>query len=79
MDVSLPGDPPATAPRPPAPEGSDSEEDPHKWRNQILSVLVALGAMISYAMLSGIVSIPWTEPSLPGRWPISLEEEEEKE
>ncbi|XP_019383497.1 PREDICTED: metaxin-1 [Gavialis gangeticus] len=72
------GDPPAAAPRTSAPEGGDSEEDPHKRRNQILSVLVALGAMISYALLSGIVSIQRTEPRLPGHRPISLEEEEEE-
>ncbi|XP_019412275.1 PREDICTED: metaxin-1 [Crocodylus porosus] len=73
------GDPPATGTWTSGPEGGDSEEDPHKRRNQILSVLVALGAMISYALLSGIVSIQRTEPSLPGHRPISLEEEEEEE
>lgn len=38
------------------PEGGDYDE-PHKRRNQILSALVAIGAMLGYALLTGIVSI----------------------
>ncbi|XP_039608227.1 metaxin-1-like [Polypterus senegalus] len=38
-------------------EHSDFDNEPHKRRNQILSVLVALGAMLSYAFLTGIVSV----------------------
>ncbi|XP_010872044.1 metaxin-1 [Esox lucius] len=39
------------------PEGSDFDSEPHKRRNQILSVLFALGSMLGYAILTGIVSI----------------------
>ncbi|KAI1901436.1 hypothetical protein AGOR_G00034420 [Albula goreensis] len=39
------------------PEGSDFDNEPNKRRNQVLSVLVALGAMLGYAILTGIVSI----------------------
>ncbi|XP_046888703.1 metaxin-1a [Hypomesus transpacificus] len=39
------------------PEGGEVDHVPNKKRKQLLSVLVALGAMLSYALLSGIVSI----------------------
>ena len=39
------------------PEGGEVDHAPYKKRKQLLSVLVALGAMLSYALLSGIVSI----------------------
>ncbi|XP_056142119.1 metaxin-1a [Lampris incognitus] len=39
------------------PEGGDFDHVPNKRRKQFLSVLVALGAMLSYALLTGIVSI----------------------
>ncbi|NXC77778.1 MTX1 protein, partial [Anhinga anhinga] len=55
------------------------EEDPHKWRNQFLSVLVGLAAMLGYAFLSGIVSIQRGGAGPAGRQPIALEEEEEEE
>ncbi|NXT93034.1 MTX1 protein, partial [Anhinga rufa] len=55
------------------------EEDPHKWRNQFLSVLVGLVAMLGYAFLSGIVSIQRGGAGPAGRQPIALEEEEEEE
>uniref|UniRef100_A0A8C5WC75 Metaxin n=1 Tax=Leptobrachium leishanense TaxID=445787 RepID=A0A8C5WC75_9ANUR len=48
---------PRVSPKKPNPESSDTEEEPHKRRNQILSVVVGLMAMVSYALLSGIVSI----------------------
>eukprot|EP00062_Callorhinchus_milii_P027969 gi/632991933/ref/XP_007884847.1/ PREDICTED: metaxin-1-like [Callorhinchus milii] len=35
----------------------ETDEDPHKRRNQVLSVLVGLVAMLGYAFLSGILSI----------------------
>ncbi|KAL0962234.1 hypothetical protein UPYG_G00337460 [Umbra pygmaea] len=38
-------------------ESSDFDNEPHKRRNQILSVLFALGSMLGYAILTGIVSI----------------------
>ncbi|NWS18263.1 MTX1 protein, partial [Pachyramphus minor] len=63
----------------PHPAGSgEGEEDPHKRRNQLLSVLVGLVAMLGYAFLSGIVSIQrGVGPA--GRQPIAMEEEEEEE
>lgn len=42
---------------PPQPEAGDFDNVPNKRRKQLLSALVALGAMLSYALLTGIVSI----------------------
>lgn len=39
------------------PEGGDFEHVPNKRRKQLLSALVALGAMLGYALLTGMVSI----------------------
>uniref|UniRef100_A0AAY4DA04 Metaxin n=1 Tax=Denticeps clupeoides TaxID=299321 RepID=A0AAY4DA04_9TELE len=39
------------------PESGDVDNEPHKRWKQLVSVLVALGAMMSYALLTGIVSI----------------------
>ncbi|NWV72290.1 MTX1 protein, partial [Malurus elegans] len=66
---------------PPHPAGSagEAEEDPHKRRNQLLSVLVGLVAMLGYAFLSGIVSIQRGGVGPAGRQPIAMEEEEEEE
>lgn len=41
----------------PHPEGGDFDHVPNKRRKQFLSALVALGAMLSYALLTGMVSI----------------------
>ncbi|NXH28726.1 MTX1 protein, partial [Myiagra hebetior] len=57
----------------------EAEEDPHKRRNQLLSVLVGLAAMLGYAFLSGIVSIQRGGVGPAGRQPVALEEEEEEE
>ncbi|KAM8921131.1 metaxin-1 [Pelodytes ibericus] len=48
---------PHVSPKTPTAETPDTEEEPHKRRNQILSVAVGLLAMVGYALLSGIVSI----------------------
>ncbi|NXY80708.1 MTX1 protein, partial [Glareola pratincola] len=73
-------DPPASAPRAAGADGSsEAEEDPHKRRNQLLSVLVGLVAMLGYAFLSGIVSIQRGGAGPAGRRPIALAEEEEEE
>ncbi|NXC40781.1 MTX1 protein, partial [Penelope pileata] len=72
------GDPPSSTTRAPGPEGGEAEEDPHKRRNQVLSVLLGLAAMLGYAFLSGIVSIQRGGAG-PGRQPLALEEEEEEE
>ncbi|NXK53164.1 MTX1 protein, partial [Chauna torquata] len=77
--LSLPGDPPTSAPRVGGADGGDAEEDPHKRRNQLLSVLVGLAAMLGYAFLSGIVSIQRGGMGPADRQPIALEEEEEEE
>ncbi|NXJ25754.1 MTX1 protein, partial [Dicrurus megarhynchus] len=64
----------------PHPAGlGEAEEDPHKRRKQLLSVLVGLAAMLGYAFLSGIVSIQRGGVGPAGRQPIALEEEEEEE
>lgn len=39
------------------PEGGDADHVPNKRRKQILSALAALGAMLSYALLTGMVTI----------------------
>ncbi|NXV97202.1 MTX1 protein, partial [Calonectris borealis] len=74
-----PGEPPASAPRAAGADGGEAEEDPHKRRNQLLSVLVGLAAMLGYAFLSGIVSIQRGGAGPAGHQPITLEEEEEEE
>ncbi|XP_072139056.1 metaxin-1b isoform X1 [Mobula birostris] len=58
---------------------ADSEEDPHKRRNQILSVLVGLSAMLGYAFLSGILSIQRVAPHNALRQQSPLEDDEEGE
>ncbi|NXG69997.1 MTX1 protein, partial [Baryphthengus martii] len=74
-----PGEPPASTPRAAGANSGEAEEDPHKRRNQLLSVLVGLVAMLGYAFLSGIVSIQRSGTGPTGRQPIALEEEEEEE
>lgn len=46
-------------PAPPrsAPPSSDDDHVPYKRRKQLLSVVVAMGAMLSYALFTGILSI----------------------
>lgn len=71
---------PRTEPAPPrsAPSSSDDGEHvPYKRRKQLLSVVVAMGAMLSYALFTGILSIsvqqgaleepPDEEPETPER------------
>ncbi|NWW47729.1 MTX1 protein, partial [Pedionomus torquatus] len=74
-----PGEPPTSAPRAAGTDGGEVEEDPHKRRNQLLSVLVGLVAMLGYAFLSGIVTIQRGGAGPAGRQPIALAEEEEEE
>ncbi|XP_063172903.1 metaxin-1 isoform X2 [Candoia aspera] len=73
------GDPPPNIPKVAAGDGSDTEEETHKRRNQFLSVLVALVAMVGYALLSGIVSIQKQAPRHTGRHAITLQDAEEEE
>ncbi|NWR78330.1 MTX1 protein, partial [Centropus unirufus] len=74
-----PGEPPASTLRATGAAGGEGEEDPHKRRKQLLSVLVGLAAMLGYAFLSGIVSIQRGGVGPAGHQPIALEGEEEEE
>ena len=62
-------------------DGSDFDNEPHKQRNQILSVLFAMGSMLGYAILMGIVSIQHIRPQAALVGPRHIEEggEEEEE
>lgn len=46
------------------PDNSDFDNEPHERRNQILSVLFAVGAMLGYAILTGILTIKRERPQL---------------
>ncbi|XP_016405855.1 metaxin-1-like [Sinocyclocheilus rhinocerous] len=46
------------------PDSSDFGNEPHKRRNQILSALFAVGAMLGYAILTGILTIKRERPQL---------------
>lgn len=64
------------------PEGGDADNEPGKRRKQLLSVLVALGAMLSYALLTGIVAIQHVQQEAldhrsPGLRSLSSHGEEE--
>ncbi|XP_004403012.1 PREDICTED: metaxin-1 isoform X2 [Odobenus rosmarus divergens] len=62
------------------PAGPETEEEPYRRRNQILSVLAGLAAMVGYALLSGIVSIQRATPArAPGTRSLSMAEEDEEE
>ncbi|KAL0984889.1 hypothetical protein UPYG_G00149990 [Umbra pygmaea] len=66
------------------PEGGDTDNEPWKRRKQILSVVVGLGAMLCYALLTGIVAIQHVQQeSIEHRSPslrsLSSHEEEEEE
>ncbi|XP_051991557.1 metaxin-1-like isoform X2 [Xyrauchen texanus] len=58
------------------PESGDFDNEPHKRRNQILSVLFAIGAMLGYAIFTGIVKIGHEQPQLKNS---SHNDEEENE
>ncbi|CAB1350996.1 unnamed protein product [Coregonus sp. 'balchen'] len=62
-------------------DGSDFDSEPHKRRKQILSVLFAMGSMLGYAILMGIVSIQHIRPQAALVGPRHIEEggEEEEE
>ncbi|KAI7807143.1 metaxin-1a [Triplophysa rosa] len=64
-----------------AQQGSDSDNEPYKRRKQLLSVLVAVAAMLSYALFTGIVAIEHVREEEPGghaslQGPVHEEEEE---
>ncbi|NP_001016747.1 metaxin 1 [Xenopus tropicalis] len=70
---------PRITPKPQSGETPDTEEEPHKRRNQVLSVLVGLLAMVGYAVLSGIVSIQRVGPDHALEQGIAMEDNEEEE
>ncbi|XP_019567422.2 metaxin-1 isoform X1 [Rhinolophus sinicus] len=62
------------------PAGPETEEEPYRRRNQILSVLAGLAAMVGYALLSGIVSIQRAAPArTPDTRALGMAEEDEEE
>lgn len=73
--------PSAEVPRPrQTPASSETEEEPYRRRNQILSVLAGLAAMAGYALLSGIVSIQRAPPArAPSTRALGMAEEDEEE
>ncbi|XP_070806670.1 metaxin-1 [Pituophis catenifer annectens] len=73
------GDPPPNLHKAASGDVGDTEGETHKRRNQFLSVLVALVAMVGYAFLSGIVSIQKDTPHHAGPHAITLDEAEEEE
>ncbi|XP_026855854.1 metaxin-1a [Electrophorus electricus] len=60
-------------------EGSDFDHEPYKRRKQLLSVLVAVAAMLSYALLSGIVAIEHVQEEGPARGAASIGPAQEEE
>ncbi|XP_029435320.1 metaxin-1 [Rhinatrema bivittatum] len=68
-----------TSPRTAPADAPDGEEEPHKRRNQILSVAAGLVAMIGYAFLSGIISIHAGSSGSAVIGRLDMEEEEEEE
>ncbi|XP_030638235.1 metaxin-1a [Chanos chanos] len=64
-------------------EGNDFDNDPNKRRKQLLSVLVAVGAMLCYALLTGIVAIEHVhdqeEPSISAGLHGPSQDEDEEE
>eukprot|EP00069_Balaena_mysticetus_P022169 bmy_03383T0 len=62
------------------PANPETEEEPYRRRNQILSVLAGLAAMAGYALLSGIVSIQRAPPArAPRTRALGMAEEVEEE
>ncbi|KAM6218605.1 metaxin-1 [Rhynchocyon petersi] len=62
------------------PAAAETEEEPYRRRNQVLSVLAGLAAMVGYALLSGIISIQRATPArAPGTRTLSMAEEDEEE
>lgn len=78
---NLPSLPSAEVPPPrQTPVGPETEEEPYRRRNQILSVLAGLAAMVGYALLSGIISIQRATPArAPGTRALGMAEEDEEE
>ncbi|MCJ8728693.1 hypothetical protein PDJAM_G00007400 [Pangasius djambal] len=60
-------------------EGSDFDHEPYKRRKQLLSVLVAVAAMLGYALLTGIVAIEHVKEEGTTGHPASIELQDEEE
>lgn len=58
-------------------DSSDFDNEPHMRRNQILSVLFAVGAMLGYAVLTGIITIKRERPELKNSSHEDGDEEDE--
>uniref|UniRef100_A0A2R9A2H8 Metaxin-1 n=1 Tax=Pan paniscus TaxID=9597 RepID=A0A2R9A2H8_PANPA len=65
LSLYFPWDGAEVPPQRQTPAGPETEEEPYRRRNQILSVLAGLAAMVGYALLSGIVSIQRATPQAP--------------
>uniref|UniRef100_A0A2R9A738 Metaxin-1 n=1 Tax=Pan paniscus TaxID=9597 RepID=A0A2R9A738_PANPA len=63
LSLYFPWDGAEVPPQRQTPAGPETEEEPYRRRNQILSVLAGLAAMVGYALLSGIVSIQRATPT----------------
>lgn len=80
MPIFLPRSSAEVPPPRPTTAGPDTEEEPNRRRNQILSVLAGLAAMVGYALLSGIVSIQRATPARAASTrSLSMAEEDEEE
>lgn len=80
LSLYFPWDGAEVAPPRQTPAGSETEEEPNRRRNQVLSVLAGLAAMVGYAVLSGIVSIQRAAPArTPGTRGLGMAEEDEDE
>ncbi|XP_068108646.1 metaxin-1 isoform X1 [Hyperolius riggenbachi] len=71
--------PPRASPKTPTGESSEFDEEPHKRRNQILSVAFGLLSMVSYALLSGIVSIQRVSSNGALKSRVNMDDNEEEE
>ncbi|KAM5256359.1 metaxin-1 isoform 2-T2 [Ctenodactylus gundi] len=80
LSIYFPWDGAEVPPPRQTPAGPETEEEPYPRRNQILSVLAGLAAMVGYALLSGIVSIQRATPArAPGTQALGMAEEDEEE
>lgn len=80
LSLYFPWDGAEVPPPRPTTAGPDTEEEPNRRRNQILSVLAGLAAMVGYALLSGIVSIQRATPArATSTRSLSMAEEDEEE
>ncbi|XP_005411645.1 PREDICTED: metaxin-1 [Chinchilla lanigera] len=80
LSIYFPWDGAEVPPPRQTPAGPETEEEPYPRRNQILSVLAGLAAMVGYALLSGIVSIQRAAPArAPGTRALGMADEDEEQ